>query len=70
MPGQDEGKQDRLIISGIGQMEEWPWQEQTHTRECRRFYEDYGNTAAAAQQSSCLLCEKQRPNECFQRGEM
>ena len=30
-------------------MGEWPWQEQRHTRECRQFYEDYGNTVAACE---------------------
>ena len=29
-------------------MEEWPWQEERHTRECRWFYEDYGNTMEVA----------------------
>ena len=35
------------IPSGNGQREEWSWLDR-HTRECRRFYKDYGNTAAAA----------------------
>ena len=41
------GKQVGLITSGNGQREEWSWLEKRHTRECRRFYKDYGNTAAA-----------------------
>ena len=43
-PGHDVGNQVGSITSKNWQS----WLKQRHTRECRRFYEDHGNTAAGA----------------------